>query len=113
MANYSYKKFLPNGKTAGVWFFEELSNRLGNNFHTWNTHPDYNLVIQDAHNRIFGNPKPYKKENGLRLHVAYLQRAVKQSRETKKLRASCYNSALMEAMSAGIITQADYNRYSV
>jgi hypothetical protein len=107
--NYSYQYIDPATNQAnGTRFFSLLKTVLGTDYKGWDKHPDFETVLEFAHNSIFHSPKPYKKGSGLQLMVHFLQKADTVTKETKKKRESTYHDSLMYAMVAGVVSQEFY-----
>ncbi len=106
---YSYRDILPNGKTTGQALLETLSNSLGNDYTTWHKDSRYVDILRWCHVFIFGRPvTAFKPGGGLRLRVAFLEQANRQSKGTKNKR-QCYNDVAIDALAAGVIDVETYH----
>jgi hypothetical protein len=106
---YSYRVVLPNGKTTGQALLETLSNSLGNDYSTWHKDPKYVDILRWCHVFIFGRPvSAFKPGGGLRLRIAFLEQAIRQTKGTKNKR-QCYNDVAIDALAAGVISVETYH----
>ena len=95
----SYKTIGPNGKSQGTNFFSLCSMQLGKDYKNWQSLPEFNKVIRQAHEVL----KLEGTVRALKLHAFFLTRNHIQSTETKLKRVNCYNGALLEALDAGLV----------
>ena len=106
---YSYQYIDPvTNESNGSRLFSLLKTTLGADYKGWIKHPDFNTVLEFAHNSIFHESSAFKKGGGLQLQVAFLVKADEQSKATKKKREGSYHDALMYAMLAGVVSQEFY-----
>ena len=107
--SYSYQYIDPvTNEANGVRFFSFLKTTLGADYKGWLKHPDFDKMLQIAHNTIFNQSTPFKKGGGLQLQVCFLIKADEQNKATKQKRANSYHDALMYAVLADVVSQEFY-----
>ena len=102
---YNYKDCDSTGLSNGARFLKTLKTLLGENYKEWYKHSSLDTVLQISHECIFGETGSYRP--GLKLRLAFLDRSDVQTKETKDGHA-CYHAVAIDALAAGVITQAQY-----